>query len=171
VSADDRNPFSPPLPPEQARAIPWITVMLASALTVLPVIAEVPLLPPPGLLMLLAWRLLARFALRPWAAAPLGFWDDLLSGQPLGSAVLLWSLCFLAIELLETRMVYRDFWQEWLVAAVAIALCLLAGRLIALPRAIPDWPLLAAQIATSVLAFPVAVRAAAWIDRKRGPLA
>ena len=96
---------------------------------IVPVVATVPLLPPFGLLMLIAWRLLARFALRPWAAAPLGFFDDLVSGQPLGSSVLLWSVCFVVIELIEVRLVFRDFWQDWMIAAGAIAFCLCAGRL------------------------------------------
>jgi rod shape-determining protein MreD len=171
VSPAEYKPFAQPLPPGRARAIPWVSVALASTLTALPFIATLPLMPPAGLLMLLAWRLLARFALRPWAAAPLGFWDDLVSGQPLGSAVLLWSLCFLAIELIESRILYRDFWQEWLIAAAAIAFCLAAGRLIAVPWRAELAPLVGVQIGVSVFAFPLAARVAAWIDRRRGPLA
>ena len=101
----DFEPFKAPLPPGRARALPWVTVIAGSLLTIVPVVASLALLPPMGLIMLLAWRLLARFALRAWAAAPLGFVDDLVSGQPLGSAVLLWSLCFLAIDLIEQRLV------------------------------------------------------------------
>ena len=121
MPAADHDPFAPPLPPGRARALPWATVVAGSLVTIVPVVASVPILPPFGLLMLLAWRLLARFALRPWAAAPLGFVDDLLSGQPLGSAVLLWSLCFLGIDMVERRLVYRDFWQDWLIAAAAMS--------------------------------------------------
>jgi len=163
------KPFAEPLPPGRARAIPWASVVAASAITAVPVIATVPLMPPAGLLMLLAWRLLARFSLRPWAAAPLGFWDDLVSGQPLGSAVLLWSLCFLAIEAVEARMPFRTFWHDWLIAGAASALCLIGGRLIAVPWAAPVGPLLAAQVVATVLCFPLAARAVAWIDRRRGP--
>ena len=171
MSLDARNPFAEPLPQQQARAIPWISVMIASTLTALPLIATVPLMPPPGLLMLLAWRLLAPFALKPWAAAPLGFFDDLLSGQPLGSAVLLWSVCFIAIEFAENRMLYRNFVQEWLIAAAALAFCVIGARLIAVPLSAPIWPLIGAQVAIAVLAFPAAARIVAWIDRRRGPLA
>ena len=168
MSTLDYDPFDPMLPPVQARVLPWATVVGGSLLTTLPVIATVPILPPFGLLMLLSWRLLARFALRPWAAAPLGFVDDLISGQPLGSAVLLWSLCFIGIELVERRLVYRDFWQEWLIAAAAIVFCLAAGRVIAVPfGAQVDGAMLAQGLATIML-FPVAARLVAWIDRKRG---
>ena len=168
MSTLDYDPFDPMLPPVQARVLPWATGVGGSLLTTLPVIATVPIMPPFGLLMLLSWRLLARFALRPWAAAPLGFVDDLVSGQPLGSAVLLWSLCFIGIELVERRLVYRDFWQEWLIAAAAIVFCLAAGRVIAVPfGAQVDGAMLAQGLATIML-FPVAARLVAWIDRKRG---
>ena len=97
-------PFRRPLPPARARALPWASVVAGSVLTALvPLVATVPLLPPFGLLLLLTWRLLAPLSLRRWAAAPLGLVDDLVSGQPLGSAVLLWSLCFLFIDLVEQR--------------------------------------------------------------------
>lgn len=168
MSDIDRLAFAPAVPPGRARAIPWVSVMAGSLVTIVPVVATVPILPPFGLLMLLTWRLLARFSLRRWAAAPLGLFDDLASGQPLGSAVLLWSLCFLLIDLVEARLVFRDFWQDWLLASGAIALCLVGGRFIAVPFAASvDAPILA-QIATTILLFPVTARLVAWIDRKRG---
>ncbi len=162
------RPFAPPLPPARARALPWISVVAGSLVTaLLPVVAAAPLLPPCGLLMLLAWRLLSRFALKPWAAAPLGFADDLVSGQPLGSAVLLWSLCFLAIDLVEQRLILRNFWQDWLIATGAVAFCLVAGRLIATPLAAPIDTAVAVQVLAAALLFPFATRVAAWIDAKR----
>lgn len=168
MTSIDHDPFAEPLPPGRARALPWITVMLGSLVTTLPLIATVPILPPFGLLIALAWRLLARFALRPWAAAPLGFFDDLVSGQPLGSAVLLWSICFLGIDLVERRLVFRDFWQDWLIAAAAITFCLAGGRVLAVSLgAHVDGAMLAQGIA-SVCLFPAAARLIAWVDSKRG---
>ena len=169
MSTADYDPFAQPLPEGRARAIPWLSVMGGSLVTIMPIVASLPLLPPMGLLMLIAWRLLARFALRPWAAAPLGAFDDLLSGQPLGSAVLLWSLCFIAIDLVEQRLVFRDFWQDWVIAGVAVAACLIAGRIIALPLGARIDLVLLAQIVIAVMLFPMAARIVAWIDRKRGP--
>ena len=168
VSAADYDPFEEPLPPGRARALPWMTVAAGSLVTTLPVIATVPLLPPFGLLVLLAWRILARFALRPWAAAPLGAFDDLLSGQPLGSAVLLWSLCFLGIDLVERRLSFRDFWQDWLIAAAAIVFCIVGGRLIAVPLGTHVDTAMLAQTAITICLFPLTARLIAWIDRKRG---
>lgn len=164
----DFRPFQPPLPARRARALPWVTVIAGSLLTALPVIATVPLLPPFGLLMLLAWRLLVRYALRPWAAAPLGLVDDLVSGQPLGSAVLLWSLCFIAIEVVDGRMVFRDFRIDWLIAGGAIAGVLAVGRLLAVPLTAQVDPAVGLQIVVTALLFPVATRLVAWIDGKRG---
>lgn len=163
----DFRPFAPVLPPTRARAVPWVAVIGASALTAVPVVATLPLLPPLGLLMLLTWRLLARFALRRWAAAPLGLFDDLVSGQPLGGAVLSWSLCFLVIDLLERRFGDREFAQDWLIAACLIAGTLVLGRLIASPPGAPLAPVLAIQVAASVLIFPVFARIVVWIDRRR----
>lgn len=165
----DYRPFEPPLPPGRARALPWASVLGGSAMTaVVPVVASLPLMPPLGLILLLTWRLLARFSLRPWAAAPLGLFDDLVSGQPMGSAVLLWSLCFIAIELIEQRLVFRDFWQDWLIASGAIAFCLTAGRWLALPLGAHVDTVLVAQIMSSAMLFPLTARGVAWIDRKRG---
>ena len=164
----DYRPFAPMLGAKRARAIAAGTVMLGSLVTIIPVVATIPILPPLGLVMLLAWRLLARFAFRPWAAAPLGLFDDLVSGQPLGSAVLLWSLSFLAIDMLEQRLVFRDYWQDWLIAGGLIAACILVGRFIAVPVGAHVDTILIAQIAVTILMFPLAARIVAAIQNKRG---
>lgn len=157
----------PALPRQTARALPWMTVVGGSMVTAMPLIAGVPLLPPFGLLMLLAWRLLVRFSMRPWAAGVLGFVDDLVSGQPLGSAVLLWSLCSLLIDISEQRLVFRDFWQDWLTAAGLIAGCLFGARLLAVPLAARVDLAVLAQGVAAVLLFPAAMRLVAWLDRQR----
>ena len=163
----DFRPFAPVLPPARARALPWATVIGASALTAVPVVATLPLTPPLGLLMLLTWRLLARFALRRWAAAPLGFFDDLVSGQPLGSAVLLWSLAFVAIDMIEQRLVYRDFWQDWLIASGGIACCVIGGRFLGVRVGTHVDTVLLAQIVITMMLFPLAARIVATIERRR----
>lgn len=168
VDSVDYKPFANKLPVGQSRAIPWAMVMVGSLVTTIPVIATIPLLPPFGFVMLLAWRLLARFAFRPWAAAPLGFFDDLVSGQPLGSAVLLWSLAFVAIDMIEQRLAFRDHWQDWLIASGLIAACLLAGRFIAVPVGAHVDTVLLAQIVVTMLVFPLAARIVAAIQNKRG---
>ena len=162
-----RKPFDTPLPHSRARALPWATVMLGSLVTIFPVATTLPLLPPCGLLMLLAWRLLAPLALRRWTPALLGLFDDCVSGQPLGSGMLLWSLTFFLVDLFDQRTLFRAFTQDWLIAAGAIAFCLIGGRLIATPLGAHVDSVLVAQIIVSILLFPFAARVVAWVDRRR----
>lgn len=146
------------------RVLPALTVCIASLVTIWPLVASFAVLPPLGLLMLLGWRLTRPDSLRIWAPLPLGFFDDLLSGQPLGNAMLFWTLCFLMIDLIEQRLVYRDFWQDWLIAAGAIGFCLIAGRLVATPIGAHVDTTLLLQIVVSVMLFPLAARLCAWLD-------
>lgn len=158
-----------PLSSTEERARPvWsapVTIMLGSLVTLLPVVATFPFLPPFGLLMLLGWRLTRAEAIKAWVAVPLGLFDDMVSGQPLGSAMLLWAVCFLAIDVLDTRLVWRDFWQDWLIASGAIALCLIAGRMVAVPFSAHVDTALLMQIIVCAALFPVASRFCGWLDR------
>jgi rod shape-determining protein MreD len=143
----------------KARAVPIVSVMLGSLLPLLvPVIAESPVLPPFGLLVLLAWRL-------PWMPLPLGFFDDLASGQPVGSAMLSWTVAFLAIEVSERSLLWRDYLQDWFVASAAIAGCIGAAYLFALfaGGAAPIFAVMP-QLAASVLIFPAVARLCARLD-------
>lgn len=162
-----RSPFEEPLGPGRARLLPWATVMAGSLITILPWSATLPLLPPLGLLMMLSWRLLAPLSLRVWAPALLGLFDDLVSGQPIGSAMLLWTLAFFLVDALDARSGVRDFVQSWAIAAIAIALCLAGGRLVATPLGAHVDSVLLLQIVISILLFPAAARLVAWIDLKR----
>ncbi len=144
-----------------------LSVVLGSMVTLVPVIATVPYLPPFGLMMLLAWRLLRGDSMKVWAPVPLGFVDDMLSGQPLGSAITFWTISILVIDVIDTRLVWRDFWQDWLIASGAIGFCLIAGRLVAAPFAAHVDTALLVQLALSAALFPVATRLCAWLDRDR----
>ncbi len=142
-----------------------LSVMLGSMATLFPIVATVPLLPPFGLMMLLGWRLVRGDSMKVWAPVLLGFFDDMLSGQPLGSAMLLWTVCVLIVDVLDTRLVWRDFWQDWLIAGGAIAFCLIAGRLVATPFTAHVDTALLLQIVISAALFPVIARFCAWLDR------
>ena len=149
------------------KMVPAASIMLGSLITIWPFIASIPFLPPMGLLMLLGWRMARPGVLAIWAPLPLGFFDDLLSGQPLGSAILLWQVCFIVIDLIDQRLVFRDSWQDWLIAGGSLAFCLIASRLVAAPLgAHVDTPLVL-QILVSILLFPLAARIAIWLDRRR----
>jgi rod shape-determining protein MreD len=148
--------------------IPIASIMIGSLLTIVPIVATFPVLPPLGLMTLLAWRLLRPETIRIWMPLPFGLFDDLVSGQPLGSAILLWTISFLVIDLLDQRLMSRDFWQDWVLAAGAIGFCLIIGRLIATPLQAHVDTLLLFQVIAAVLLYPFVARLVAWLDRKRG---
>ena len=149
-------------------AIPIASVLISSMVTTLPIFTAEPLLPPLGLLMFLSWRLMRPGLLPVWSGVPFGLMDDLFSGQPFGSAGLLWSLAMLAIEIIDSRAIWRDYLQDWLIAALLIIGVLLGGLLIAgLAHAAPEPILLVPQILLSILLYPLVVRICARLDRWR----
>jgi rod shape-determining protein MreD len=162
---------APPLRPEPASrwdvVIAAMTVIAGSLVTLIPIVTTVPFLPPCGLLMLLAWRLRRPELFASWAAAPLGLFDDLVSGQPIGAAMAFWTLCVLAIDVLDTRLVWRDFWQDWLIASGAVGFCLIASRLVASPIAAQVDTVLLLQIAMSCALYPLAAFLCARIEQRR----
>lgn len=141
--------------------------MAGSLIATIPVIATFPLLPPLGLLVLLAWRLMRPDTVRIWAPLLYGLFDDLVSGQPLGSAMLLWTVGVLVVDLLDQRLVARDFWQDWVLAAGATSFALIGGRLIATRFEAHVDTLLLFQVIVSILLYPFVARFVAWLDRKR----
>jgi rod shape-determining protein MreD len=156
-----------PTTSQRARWLAPLSIVLASLITLIPFKATVPLLPPFGLMMLLAWRLHRPDLLKPWAPLLLGFVDDMVSGQPLGNAMFFWTVSFIAIDVLDTRIVWRDFLQDWLLAAGAIAFCLIGGRLVATPLNAHVDTVLLIQILISVALFPVLSRLVARLDRRK----
>lgn len=149
---------------------PVASVMLASALPLmLPLVASSAVVPPLGLLMFLAWRLLHPTLWPVWVGLPLGLWDDCLSGQPIGSAMGLWTIAMLTIDFVDQRTYWRGYWQDWLIAGIAISVIQLAGAALAHPGT----GLLALAAMTgfstviAILTFPIMVRVAARLDSVR----
>ncbi|MFB0611375.1 rod shape-determining protein MreD [Aurantiacibacter poecillastricola] len=154
--------------PILAYGVPWLSIMLASLTPLLPIIAPAPILPPFGYLMLLGWRMSRPGLLPMWAGFPLGLFNDLYSGQPLGSGILLFSLTMIALDLLETRFPWRDFWQDWLTASVFIPVYLLASALFSgAPFALDQVYLLVPQLLLSIILFPIVVKMISLLDRLR----
>ena len=98
--------------------IPAATVVAASLLAALPVISTSGWYPDFGYLALLSWRLLRSDPWPAWWAAPLGLVNDLFAGAPIGLSVALWSVTMLALDLIDRRTMWRDYWVEWVLAAV-----------------------------------------------------
>jgi rod shape-determining protein MreD len=100
-----------------------------------------------------------------WAGLPLGAFDDLFSGQPFGSAILLWSLVAMLLDFVEVRFPWRGFWQNWLLAA-ALTLAYLAFSALIASGFAGIW-LLGPQILLSVLLYPLLGRVVGAVDRLR----
>ncbi|SHN49042.1 rod shape-determining protein MreD [Erythrobacter sanguineus] len=154
--------------PLRAGSVPYLSIMLGSLVPVLLIADVMPLLPPLGFLTLLAWRLMRPGLLPLWAGAPLGAFDDLVSGQPFGSAVLLWSLAMIGIELIEARFPWRGFWQDWFTAALVAILYWFAALLVSGGELTSELLVVALpQVLLSVLLYPILARMVASLDRFR----
>jgi len=154
--------------PLLAYALPWLTIVLGSLTPWLPIIAPAPVLPPLGFMMMLAWRLLRPGLLPLWAGLPLGLFDDLYSGQPLGSGVLLFSLTLIVIELIEIRFPWRNFWLDWLTASAILTVYLVVAALLSgAGLALVQLGVIVPQLVLAVVLFPVVARLVAHLDRLR----
>lgn len=162
-----RTAGGPPLS-WRLRLTPTISVVLASAVTLLPFSFDTPLLPPLGLMMLLAWRLLRSDIWPLWVGLPLGLVDDLMSGQPVGSAVFLWSAVMLSLDFIDRRIVWRNFWQDWAIAGAMLAVALLVGGTLARAGGPIDLlRLLTPQWLLATLLMPLAMRLVGSLDAWR----
>ena len=150
------------------KIVPVVTVIMGSMIAAMPIITDYPILPPLGLLIILAWRLIRPGFWPVWAGFPLGFIDDMFSGQPIGSAAFLWSLMFLALEALDRKGVGRDYWQDWLIASLAMVFVLVSGMLlIDVQTNLLRLDILLPQLLLSILVYPFIARLIGAIDMWR----
>lgn len=154
--------------PIVARGVPWASIMLASLLPAILLVTSAPVVPPLGFLVLLAWMQLRPGLLPVWAGLPLGAFDDLYSGQPFGSGILLWSTACIALDIIEARLPWRNYLMEWLVATALIAVYVLLALVLANVAGGSAGPrVIAPQLALSILAYPLVGRFVALLDRFR----
>ncbi|WP_299192496.1 rod shape-determining protein MreD [uncultured Erythrobacter sp.] len=154
--------------PLRANSVPYISIALGSLLPFLLIADVMPLAPPLGFILFLGWRLMRPGLMPLWVGVPLGALDDLFSGQPFGSGILLYSLTMIALEIVETRFPWRGFWQDWFTAGLGILLYIIAAMTISgatlsahlFIAAIP-------QILLAILLYPLIARVIAWLDRFR----
>jgi rod shape-determining protein MreD len=151
-----------------ALGVPWLSILLASLTPLLPIIAPAPVVPPMGYLLMVTWRLQRPGLLPLWAGLPLGAFDDLLSGQPFGSGILLFSLTLIAIELLDIRFPWRGFWEDWVVAGGLLAAYLVAAAMVSGAEIEPgQLGALLPQFLLSMIAYPILARMVSLLDRLR----
>jgi rod shape-determining protein MreD len=150
------------------RAIPALSTIAAMFIVVLPIVATTPVIPDFALLVLITWRLLRPEIWPAQSALWLGLLNDLIAGHPLGQSVALWTMLFLALDVIDARVGFRDFWMDWLLAAAAILahtvgvwyISLLMGSDVRFSVMIP-------QIAFAILAYPLVARFVLALDRRR----
>lgn len=150
------------------RFVPLVSTIGAILLALLPIVATAPLVPDLGLLVMIAWRLLRPEVWTATTALGLGLTNDLVTGNPIGQSMLLWTGLFLAFDLIDGRLGFRDYLMDWAIAAAAIAaagagawyIALLMGSNIGFLIVLP-------QIAVGILAYPVVTRIVLALDRWR----
>jgi rod shape-determining protein MreD len=131
-------------------------------------VATVPLIPDFAFLVLLAWRLLRPEIWPAWAALPLGLFNDLVSGHPIGQSMMVWTALFLLLELADSRTGWRDYWLDWLFAALAILAHSFAGWYIATKMGSrAEFNILLPQYLLSIFAYPLVARLVVGLDRWR----
>lgn len=151
-----------------AQYVPAASVIVACLLTVLPIVSTSGWYPDFGFLVLLAWRLLRADAWPAWWAAPLGFFNDLVSGHPIGFSVAIWTAAMLALDLIDRRTMWRGYWLEWIFAAVLLLANEAAEwRVAQVMGASLPFLTVVPPLLISVLAFPIAAWLVSRIDRWR----
>ena len=147
-------------PTRFAAYVPAASVIAASWLAALPVVSMSGWFPDFGFVALLAWRLLRSDPWPAWWAAPLGLINDLFAGQPIGFSIALWSATMLALDLVDRRTMWRDYWIEWGLAAVFLFIHeWLEWQIAAAVGAAIPFNRVLAPVLIAVLTFPVV----AWI--------
>lgn len=148
--------------------IPIATILMGSLCAFAPIIAPAPVLPPLGLIVMLSWRFMRPGLLPLWAGLPFGLFDDLFSGQPFGSGILLFSVILIAVDLMEMRFPWRGFWHDWAATTVILAIYLpLAGLFSGANFSILQIGMIMPQLLLSILIFPIISRMVALLDRLR----
>lgn len=150
------------------RYVPLVSTILAILLGLFPLVVVSPLIPDIGFLVLLTWRLLRPEIWMPTVALGLGLFDDLVSGHPIGQSMALWTIIFLIFDIIDNRIDYKDFWFDWLYAALAIILYTGGAWYIGvLMGSSAPFTQLLPQIAFTILAYPVMARLVLRLDRWR----
>lgn len=168
ITLSRRSPFDRQPRLSKIRAVAPLSVMVGSMMTMLPVIADAPIVPPFGLMMFLAWRLLQREIWHPWAGVALGLFDDMWSKQPPGTAMLLWSVAQTLIAVSDQRALWRDYWQGWAISSVLITLILSADLAVAnFTGGHTPWLLIVPQIGVAILVQPLVMRLCGFLDQWR----
>ncbi|HYJ83073.1 MAG TPA: rod shape-determining protein MreD [Allosphingosinicella sp.] len=148
--------------------VPILSTLAAALLALLPFVATWAIVPDFAYLVLLAWRLLRPEMWQAHMALPLGLVNDLVAGLPVGQSMALWTLTFLILDLVDSRVGWRDYWMDWLFAAAAILFYTAGGWYVARQMgSVTPFAVLLPQLGLSVFAYPLAARLVVALDRWR----
>lgn len=148
--------------------VPAATVVVGTLLSTMPLVVESGWFPDFGFLVLIAWRLLRPDVWPTWWAAPLGLVNDLVTGYPVGLSVTTWTFAMLALDLLDRRTIWRDYWIEWALASLLILLNETMQWLVAswMGATVP-YSAMIPPLLISIAAFPVVAWVVTRADRWR----
>ncbi|HEY0113827.1 MAG TPA: rod shape-determining protein MreD [Allosphingosinicella sp.] len=150
------------------QAVPVLSTFAASLVDLLPIVVSWTIVPDFAFLVLIAWRLLRPEIWQAHMALPLGLFNDLIAGHPIGQSMAIWTMTFLILDLVDSRVGWRDYWMDWLFASLAILFNGLGAWYIArLMGSVTPLGLLAPQIALSIFAYPIVARLVIGLDRWR----
>ena len=148
--------------------VPMLSVLVASLFAALPVVTTSGWFPDFGFLVLISWRLLRSDPWPAWWAAAMGLVNDLFTGLPIGFSVTLWSATMLVLDLVDRRTQWRDYWIEWVLAAVLLTIDeWLQWRIAAMTGARVPFLAVVPPIAISVFVFPLSAWIVSRLDRWR----
>ena len=150
------------------QAVPVLSTLGASLLGTLPFVVQAPLVPDFAFLVLVAWRLLRPEMWPAHMALPLGLFNDLVSGHPIGQSMAIWTMTFLLFDIIDSRVGWRDYWLDWLFACLAILFHSFGGWYVArmMGSEVP-FAIMMPQFALSIFAYPLVARLVVGLDRWR----
>jgi rod shape-determining protein MreD len=155
-------------PTRFAMLVPAASVIAASLLSALPIVSTSGWYPDFAFLVLISWRLLRADPWPAWWAAPLGLVNDLFTGYPIGFSIALWSATMLVLDLIDRRTMWRDYWIEWGLAAVLIAIDeFLQWRVALAVGAAPPITRMLPTLIISICVFPLSAWFISRIDAWR----
>ena len=151
------------------RWVPIGSTLIASLLALWPTVADgTPLVPEIALLVVIAWRLLRPEIWPAYMALGLGLFHDLVTGHPLGQSMAIWATIFLICDYIDSRLGFRDYWMDWLIAAAAIALHSAAAWYIAAAMGSrTEFSVMLPQLGVSILVYPLVAVIVLGLDRWR----
>lgn len=148
--------------------VPVASTVAACLLALLPIVMESPIVPDIAFLVLIAWRLLRPEMWSPIIVLLLGLFNDLVSGHPIGQSMALWMILFLIYDVIDARLVFRDYWMDWFIATLSIIFYIYGLWYIGqLMGNVIDFMVLLPQIGLSVLGYPIVARLVLALDRWR----